>query len=75
MGKRVSETMQCRYQIVQTERRTCKRPQTQPIGCLGEHDSHGLSDAIGDGTCGPGCGLDAWSCCWDWEGKSMIECW
>ncbi len=60
---------------MQTERGTCKWPWTQPIGCLGEHDGHGLSGTVDDGTCVPGCGLDAWSCHWDWEGKSMIECW
>ena len=63
MAKRVSETMYCRYQIVQTERLTCEWPRTQPIRCLGEHDGHGLSDTGGDGTCGPDCGLDARPCC------------
>jgi hypothetical protein len=41
MGKRVSETRLCWYQIVQIDRGTCKRPRIQPIGCPGEHDGHG----------------------------------
>jgi len=53
----------------------CEWPRTQTIGCLGEHDGHGLSGAVGDGTCFPGCGLDARSFHRDWEGKSMFECW
>jgi hypothetical protein len=75
MGERVSETTLCWYQIVQTERGTFEWPRIQPIGCPGEHVSHGQSDAIGNGTCGLGCALDAHLCCWDWEGKSMIVGW